>query len=293
MFFRKLLHVLFDSNSGANGGANGGEGGAAAAVLPEWAQAIPFSDEIKGTENFTKDLSLYKTPDDFYKSYRGSQELVGRKGVIIPKEGDAPEIHAKYRESLGIPEKPEAYKLTLPEKLHPNIKVTPEGQKDFFEFAHKNGFSNAHAQELNSWYLSKMSEGMFAAEKQAEAARVEGDTALRKEWGSNYEVYNAQAEKAWVVFSKTKGADGKVSDLLDPDSFKDPNVKRVFQIIGSKISEDTFKSMTTGAAGGDQSVQSQITAILRDPKSAYNDGNHLDHKQAVQEMLELNKKLGA
>ena len=262
-------------------------------AIPDWVNAIPFSDETKKGEHFAKDVSVYKTPDDFYKSFRGSQELLGRKGVIVPKEGDAPELFTKYREALGIPETFDKYKITMPEKLHESIKVTPESKKHFLEFAHKHGFSNSQTQELNAWYLQDLSAKITAADQASLKAQQDGDAALRQEWATNYDLYDAQAKKAWDVFSKGKGADGKAIDLLDPSSFKDPNVRRVFQLIGSKISEDTFKSMTTQAGGGNETVQQQINTILNDPKHPYNIGDHPDHKKAVTEMLELNKKVGA
>ncbi len=289
--FRKMFRPLFDADPGAGGGG----GGAGTVVLPDWVKSAGFSEDTLKSEDFVKEMTSknYKNPDEFYKGHRNALEIAGKKGLIVPTDKSTPDEVNKFWTDLGRPGKPEEYKLALPEKMHPAIKVTPESQKAFFEFAHKNGFSNAQAQELNNWYLNDISQKLFTADKAREENRLKADTELKTEWGKDYDLKMQQAQRAWDVFSKLPGPDGKPADVLDAESFNDPNVKRVFQLIGSKISEDTFKAMTVQAGAGDPNVQAQINAIMSDPKHPYNIADHQDHNKAVQEMLELNRKASA
>lgn len=292
-WLKRKINILRDT---PNGGSGGG-GGAATVELPEWV-GTTFPEDVRTSpdyaplftpdkDNNPPDMAKHKTPADFLKAYKGLNELAGRKGVIVPNEKSTPEEWNKYYAALGRPDKPEGYKLTMPEKLHPSIKVTPEGQKKFFEAAHKIGLPNQMADQLNQWYLSDLSAQITQAETaQAEAAKA-ADAKLHETWGAKYDENSKVAELAFNAFGK---------DKLHPDSMKDPAIREVFYQIGSKISPDTMAALFEGGGqGGDGGgdVDKQIAAIWADPAHPFRDAKHKDHDKwqgQDGEMMKLYRK---
>ena len=104
------------------------------------------------------------------------------KGIILPKDTDAPEAWNPVYTALGRPEKPEGYKFTEIKDLHPGIKVTPESMKEFTDFSFAEGLTNKQVDKINQWYLGKVN-GMLKAQDEAWNKQVEaGQAALRQKW---------------------------------------------------------------------------------------------------------------
>ena len=134
---------------------------------PTWLDTLPeetrnaIPEEYRGDPNVTK----YKDIGEFFKGHKNLVETVGKKGVIVPGEKADPKEWEPVYNALGRPEKPEGYKITMPEKLHASIKPTPESQAEFHKIAHSLGLSNKSADGLNAWYLQKLSMAMTAQDE--------------------------------------------------------------------------------------------------------------------------------
>lgn len=250
---------------------------------PEWLASFP-EDARKDPE-----VLKYKTPEEFYKGYRNKTEMIGRKGIIIPKEGDAPEVHAKYREALGIPETPDKYAFKAPDKLHGAIKLTPEFENDFKARMHAKGVPQAQANALYNEYLSTASQAMQRQEEMQETARKEGMTKLNQEWGSKTEENISMARKAAL---KVLGEEGfkQLGDFAN-----NPAAVRLLHGMTKLLSEDAITSIGGVEQASASAADKEIKSIMSVPKDkwkghAYWDESHPNHQEEVARVRGLYEK---
>lgn len=240
-----------------------------------WIDTLPAETQTAIAEEDRKDpaVTKYKTVPELVKGYRNAQELLGKKGVILPTEKSTPEEVNAFQVALGRPEKAEGYKLSELKDLHPGIKSTPENQKKFFDAAHKLGLTNKQVDELNRWFLSDTSAAIMAQEKVLKEGNEKASAALRTEWGADYDKNFANA-KAFVMKAGGQEALDSFGDLGS-----NPAVLKVLAKAGKAFAEDDFKGL--GGSAGASDVQKQIDAVNADLKHPYWDDAHTDHSKWV------------
>jgi len=82
-----------------NEDGTGGENNEAAS----WRDSLP--ETMRGDAYFNR----FETLDAFAESALNAQNLIGRKGVIAPQEGDGPEVVAEFRKAIGVPDSVDGY----------------------------------------------------------------------------------------------------------------------------------------------------------------------------------------
>lgn len=290
LFSRYRRPMLFSPNNegGAGGGAGagvqdppaGGDGGGAGAGGGEpqnWLSALPEDIRTSIPEEFSKDQTItkYKDLPEFLKGVKNMAAVVGKKGIILPGENATPEEVEKFYEALGRPKTPAEYKFSELKDLHPSIKPTPESIKKFQDAAHKLGLPTKTADGLNQWYLGELSAMM----KQQEAAKVQkaeaAETALRQEWGANYDAEIAAASK----FVEAVGGADALKAFEGDGTGRNPVMLRLFAKAGKLISEDAIKSL--GGNQPQETPKDEIDKIMSDPKHPYNDEKHPEHSQWI------------
>lgn len=238
------------------------------------------------SEDLRKDPTLtgsnFKSLDDLAKSYIETKALVGKKGVIIPGKDAKPEEIASFRQAIGVPEKPEGYKLTPLENLHQEIKITPESQAEFFAFAHKAGIPAGMADELNKWWLTKMDTQLKARDKQQADQAAASEAALRQEYGADY-AKNIMMANQLVTMAGGKDAADAFGNLGD-----NPVVLRTLINIAKNFSEDGGLRLPSGHLGVTKAEAKRKIEELRADK-AYADGNDPRHNKVIAELTELYK----
>ena len=187
-------------------------------------------EEIRNDPNIKK----YKDIGELAKGHIETVKLVGRKGVLVPTEQSSKEEVDKFYNSIGRPEKPEGYKLTKLEKLHPSIKTTPESEKAFFDVAHSIGLTQSQADGLNKWYMETISGGLAKQDEASSEYRKQVETQLRQEWGSEFENNLGMTKRLVVKFGGEKALD-EFGDLGN-----NPAVLKVLHNMAKKMSEDSI-----------------------------------------------------
>lgn len=242
MIMYKFLRILFDPEEGEQaGGGGGGEGGAQEAnanegqeVTESWIKTLPEAAQKD------PDMQKYKSMDDFYKSYAEQRKLVGEKGIIKPKDDAGDEEWNKYYNSLGRPEKPEGYQLTVPEDLHESIKMTEDSATTYKEMAHQLGLTQKQADGMNSLLLQAVDSVVKNHEKQQTEAMQATEAALRKEWAGDFDANKALVGK---VATQILGAEG-IEKLGGAEGLgNNPYFNKLIYSLASKISEDTLKNI--------------------------------------------------
>lgn len=188
-------------------------------------------------------LANFADPAALAKAHVEAQALIGRKGLIVPKEGDAPEVVAAYRTALGVPEKPEGYALAAPEGVPADAW---DGQRAtaFAAEAHKLGLTPQQAKGIAEWAAKDTATALqrFTAGIEADGRPME--EVLRGEFGQQYEVQVDRAKRAAREF----GDDAALTAL--EAKIGGAALVRMFAKIGAKIAEDTPAGMGTGRGAG-------------------------------------------
>jgi hypothetical protein len=250
-------------------------------------QQKPWFDNLP--EEFKSDPSInkYKSPEEFAKGHQNLAKLVGSKGVIIPKDDAPQEEKDRFFEALGRPKDAKEYKLVVPDKLHPEIKITPQSEELFKGAAYKLGLTNAQAAQLNQWYLSSVSAALQSRDKVEMEQVKKAETALRAEWGADYD------KKLSMSIRMVEKFGGK--DAIDAfgNLGNNPVVLKTIANMAAKFSEDSIdrfgvESLTVDAQGAKQKIaEIQSAPRTGDNAHPYWNENHPKHQEAVKEMTKL------
>ena len=123
---------------GSTGGSTGGGGSTGAAVMgwgDDWRSRM-----IAGStdpERESKQIERYESPEQIWKKARELEKKLssGEVRTTLPKNASAEEL-ARWRTENGIPDKPEGYKVNMPEG-RPVPKDDDPFLKAFLASAHK------------------------------------------------------------------------------------------------------------------------------------------------------------
>ncbi len=133
-----------------------------------------------------KTLDRFTTPKALYESYaalRGklsSGEL--RPVTAFPDKG-TPEEQAVWRSTNGVPEKADAYRLKLPEKLTDDDKAIVGKMQ---ERAFANHMPAAQAQVGADWFFDEKKNRVEARLQKDQEFAQQSDDAMRAKWGNDY-----------------------------------------------------------------------------------------------------------
>ncbi len=178
------------------------------------------SGEGEGEAETAETLDLSFLPEDL----RDREEFQGYKSMD--------EILADLKQGRtqreGVPEKPEDYKVFIPEGVPADEKVV----KGFQAVAKDLGLTQAQVDKLVDFHNANILRGLEAQKAMAE----EGRKFLKKTWGDQYEANLALADRGFEAFG-TKA----LVDVLTQTGLKDhPAMVHAFANIGKAISEDAL-----------------------------------------------------
>jgi hypothetical protein len=144
----------------------------------------PLDDKAK--EKLMSRLSRYASPQAALDAMVNAQNKISAGGMVkIPGKDATPEEIAEYRKSIGVPEDPKGYDLTLGNGL-----VIGDEDKDmvngFLEHAHKSNYTQAQVSAGLNWYYQNI-EAQQAAQHEADVKfSQEAEDYFRQEWGAEF-----------------------------------------------------------------------------------------------------------
>ena len=221
------------------------------------------------------------------KRFLSTQEMVGKKGIILPKEGDAADV-ARFRKEIGVPESVEGYDL--------GDFTPPEGLPwdDGFQTAmlgklHAIGIPGSQIKQLFSDYAEVQNDQYQAMVAAAGQGHEQGQTKLKAELGRDYDASTSLAKRAF------KAASGDYHDelshlvLADGTHLGDnPAFVRTFINVGKQFAEHGLAGERVG--GGDfmktpEQAKAEIATLEKNP--AYRNADDPEHKMLVDKMSGL------
>ncbi len=220
---------------------------AAPAAAQDWAAG--FDDNTRGLIQ-TKG---WKTPADVLGSYQNLEKLMGAdkagRGVVIPKADATPEEWGAFYSRLGRPEKPEAYKLAIPEGSSPEFAAAAASK------FHELGLTEKQAESLGNWWNEQaggIMEGQTAAFEQQAAIDMQD---LRKEWGQQFEANAEMARRARRESGLTDQEGQAIERALGLKK-----AAQVFAHLGKQFAEAPMK-------GGEGSAQGRFGSTPEDARA--------------------------
>lgn len=236
-------------------------------------------------------VTRYANVEEMAKGLINANELIGRKGIPLPKEGDAND-QARFWNALGRPESVDGYDLgdfTPPE----GVEVSADLQTAFFQKAHELGLTNAQARGLIEWQTGQAASMVGASQEALASARGEAESTLRKEWGAAYEARLNMASRAMQVFAG-EGAESILGlQLADGSALGDnPAFIRIMARASEGLSEAdlaTDAAIRTIAGHTPESAQQAIREFEANGENiaAMKDRNHIAHAEVMRRREQL------
>lgn len=232
-----------------------------------------------------RDNETIKTiPDvpNLAKALVHNKSLVGRKGVIIPKEDAAPEDWEHFYTDLGRPPSPEAYEIK-PENLPEGFPYQQDLEVNYRQLAFQAGLNPNQAKLIYDGYNKFVLEQYDQIQQDLKGKVAEMQAGLQKEWGTKYEENLTLARKAMKRVAPPGSQEMQALDAAIGDS---PVLVKFFYNLGKSISEGEF---ITGAGAQNADLESKRQELMRNP--AYLDAKHPEHKTVVAEVSKIYEEL--
>ena len=221
------------------------------------------------------------------RSFIATKEMVGHKGIILPKEGDAVDI-ARFRKEIGVPETAEDYDL--------GDFTPPEGLPwdDSFQTAmlgklHALGIPNTQIRQLFDDYAEVTHEQYSAMVRTQESGHEEGMKALRTELGAAYDSSIALSQRAFKAAAGENFNAVAGITLADGTQLGDnPAFIKTFINIGNQYQEHGLAGEKVGGGGfalTPESAKQELETIEANP-NLWKEG-HPEQKQLQARKNEL------
>ena len=167
-----------------------------------------------------KALANFQDMNQFVKSYLHAQKMVGLDKIPVPNKYATDEDWQEVYKRLGAPEKPDQYKY----KFAKDQKVDEASLKAFNEVAQKNGLLPKQAENIVKFYNELSQQAVNQEASKVDAVRLESETVLKTEYGSEY---NKRLDQAKRLASQTLGADFLNNTILKNGSKLGDNVSLI------------------------------------------------------------------
>lgn len=299
LFAPLILNLTDDAGGGGGGDAGGGDaraggkGGDASllggkggggndwrATLPEDIRADPAFSTVKA-KDANEALGVIS------KMYVGAQKLIGVDKIAKPNDKWTPEQWKNFHKEMGVPEKPDDYKL--PEvKLAEGLSLVDEKVGNFKKLFHNLGLTPKQVEGVMKGYLEDVNNDYTAGLQRTQQGMKQAEQTLRDEFGDNYD---AKLDVARSVLKKF-GNDEILGKLEAAGLANDPDVVKMFVALGEGMLEDHAGGAGDGlqVSAPTQALQ-EINRLKTDTEfmGALNNRNNPGHKEAVERWLKLHQ----
>ena len=225
---------------------------------------VDFKSLIPDEYKEDKALANFQDMNQFVKSYLHAQKMVGLDKIPVPNKYATDEDWQEVYKRLGAPETPDQYKY----KFAKDQKVDEASLKAFNEVAQKNGLMPKQAENIVKFYNELSQQSVNQEASKIDAARLETETALKTEYGAEY---NKRLDQAKRLASQTLGADFLNNTILKNGSKLGDNVSliKAFSNLADKLSEDEIVKGEGTDYMSAKEIQKQIDSYLENLPMLY------------------------
>jgi hypothetical protein len=260
---------------------------AAAADLAKGKQPEPDArawvpEKLKGH----KSLEKFKTSEDALNGYLNLESAYGKKFEENLKADAPPEVRARVKAALGIPDSPDAYEFAESPKGEdgkPQLVLDETIAKSFKAVAHEAGLSKAQVKKLSEWQVNLELGRSTVQSQERKQAETQGMEKLNADWGAA-----APRNIALVQQLVREVAGAEVAAYLNESGMtNDPRMVRFLHAAAVKFQEDNLMTPNPVGLSTDDAAK-ELAVIRKDARTnGYLDRDHPDHKRIVARVHEL------
>lgn len=226
----------------ANAGDTGGATDSAA-----WIASLDEDSRGYLTNRGLQDKPLADIAAASIKAHREAERLLGRPAtdfLVKPKDAADEVNHRAIRDFLGVPADPAGYKFDGV-KFTDGTDLDPATQDWLRNVSTKLGLPAARAPELAAEFVKFADAAETDANAETTAKVEEGRTALKANWGQNFDANMVVAKNAFNTILQESGMTpeqyGEAMTALENQvGYK--GLMEVFRTIGLKMGEDRYVS---------------------------------------------------
>lgn len=227
--------------------------------------------------------------EEMGKGYKNLEQLLGREKVPVPASDDDEEGWQRWYAATGRPETADKYEFERP-SLPEGLPYDEDLEKSFRTYAHVNGLSAKQARNIHDAFVKTQSERHSAWATSQKQAVATAETALRREYGNQYEQAVGQAKSALAQY-----ADPEYLQYLEQSGQgNDPRVIRAWIKVGREMGGDTKVVGKPESVAQPADLDKAISDFRGQHEKALFSKDHPDHDRRVREYNSLfEKRFGA
>lgn len=295
-------------NGGNDGGAGAGNGGGDGAQQKPWYDARQWSDPNLRDHLVKSGYHNGTEAEALERALRGDLSATAKLGKPAGSLIDAPAADQKITDWLkangkafALPDSIEKYELKLPENLPEGTPVDEALLTEFKAFAFEAGMPPALAQATTDTYAKVIAARVTADAAKAAQAEANLDTALKADWGVNFETNQQKAKLAFQALAAEMKLTPEQSMLMAAKLNKDmgdATLMKFFHHIAGKMGEDSLAIPRGGNAPALQLADAQqrkaqiMAQHTGDMAQARKAGNQARVGQLSEELKGLNLIIG-
>jgi hypothetical protein len=229
-------------------------------------------------------INEFETPAHLATSYLELEKTIGKKGVLVPKEGANEDEMSRFYAALGRPDNAESYfaDWTPPENV-PMDKGTISAMSAVF---HEVGLTQGQAEKIRDVYASTQSSAITQYQRTQFASAENAFKALQDEYGTKYEGNINLANRFGELLMGAKGWESLMSKkFIDGTTLgNSPEFIRAAVNMGGKMGEDRVMGMGEVMPIGNtpEQAQAELDKLGADKEfvKILTNGDHPEHAAA-------------
>jgi hypothetical protein len=228
-------------------------------------------------------IRTHKGVADTYKGFASLHKLVGFDKIPVPAEGSPDEVWGQVADRLGRPRTPAEYKLPDPRAagLDEKTLAPREFIDGVLQDMHAAELTQRQAERLLTRWNKRIAAHAQATARAHQEATAAADTALRGEWGAQYEANGALAERFLRSTMPAEQFEGAKSLL------EQPGMRRYFHGLARQLQEPNPDTHATPPADVAAQAEAKLNAIRATRNHPAFDRDHPEHAAANAEVMRL------
>jgi len=240
-----------------------------------WQATLP--EELRGDAT----LARFNNIPDMAKSLVSTKKLVGKNTIAALNENSTDEEKAEFWTAAGRPETADDYNLQKPENL-PDALWSSEYATHMQEVAHGLGLSTEQFAGLAAAHNDNVVSQYTTQSQNVELEQIEGQKALRQEWGpsfdANIHIANAAVEKG------VRGDEEFKTRVLGKFG-ADHDFQKFVSQLGSEFVESGVKIVPNAPTASLVDIDARIEEHMK--SEAFTTRTHKGHQAALDQMSRL------